>query len=82
MSRLLRIAVDHSRCVGNAMCVATAPGVFAHNEERQSVVIDPAAETEERILEAAFNCPTSAIRVEIAEGGERLFPRDAGRASE
>jgi ferredoxin len=56
------------------MCVATAPGVFAHNDQRQSEVVDPEGESEEKILEAAFNCPTGAIRVEIAEGGERLFP--------
>ena len=28
------------------MCVATAPGVFAHNENRQSTVIDPAGDAE------------------------------------
>jgi ferredoxin len=56
------------------MCLATAPGVFAHNDQRQSEVVDPEGASEEKILEAAFNCPTGAIRVEIAEGGEQLFP--------
>ncbi len=74
MSRRLNVSVDHSRCVGNAMCLATAPGVFAHNVDRQSEVVDPAGDTEEKILEAAFNCPTGAIGVEVAESGERLFP--------
>ena len=74
MTRRLGVFVDHSRCVGNAMCLATAPGVFAHNADRQSEVVDPAGDTEEKILEAAFNCPTGAIRVEVAESGERLFP--------
>ncbi|MEE9576836.1 MAG: ferredoxin [Gemmatimonadota bacterium] len=75
MSRRLNVSVDHSRCVGNAMCLATAPGVFAHNADRQSEVVDPAGDTEEKILEAAFNCPTGAIRVEVDETGKRLFPR-------
>ncbi len=74
MTRRLHVFVDHSRCVGNAMCLATAPAVFAHNADRQSEVVDPLGDTEEKILEAAFNCPTSAITVEVAETGERLFP--------
>ncbi len=74
MTRRLDVFVDHSRCVGNAMCLATAPGVFAHNADRQSEVVDPAGDTEEKILEAAVNCPTGAIRAEVAETGERLFP--------
>ncbi len=75
MSRRLDISVDHTRCVGNAMCVATVPGVFEHNENRQSTVIDPSGGTEEKILEAAFNCPTGAITVALADTGERLFPK-------
>ena len=63
-----------ARCVGNATCLATAPGVFAHNADRQSEVVDPAGATEEKILDAAVNCPTGAIRVEVAESGDRLFP--------
>ncbi len=74
MTRRLNVRVDHARCVGNAMCLATAPGVFAHNDQRQSEVIDPQGASEEKILEAAFNCPTGAIRVENAESGEQLFP--------
>lgn len=75
MTRRLKISVDHACCVGNAMCLATAPGVFAHNDRRQSEVIDPEGDSEEKILEAAFNCPTGAIRVETAAGGELLFPK-------
>ncbi len=74
MTRRLRIAVDHGLCVGNAMCVATAPGVFVHDENRQSQVRDPAGGTAEKILEAAANCPVRAITVVDADTGERLFP--------
>jgi len=74
MARKLRISVDHNLCVGNAMCETFAPGVFVLNDDRQSEAVDPDADTEENILEAAENCPVSAITVVDAETGERLFP--------
>lgn len=74
MSRRLRIRVSHDRCVGNAMCLATAPSTFEHDEHRQSVVVDPEGDPEEDVLQAARNCPTAAITVEVEETGERLFP--------
>ncbi len=74
MARKLKVWVDHQACVGNAMCESIAPKVFRLNEDRQSEVADPAGDTEAKILEAAENCPVSAIFVEDAETGERLFP--------
>ncbi len=71
---MVRIEVDHALCVGNAMCVATAPGVFAHNENRQSTVVDAGGEPTALVLEAAANCPVSAIRVVDAQTGRTLFP--------
>lgn len=76
MTRRLRVWVDHTRCVGNAMCLETAPRVFAHNAQRQSEVVDPTGEAPDKILEAAMNCPTSAIRVEDGETGVIVFPRE------
>ena len=74
MARKLRIWVDHNVCVGNAMCESIAPKVFVLNANRQSEAVNPAGDTEAKILEAAENCPVSAIFVEDAETGERLFP--------
>jgi ferredoxin len=74
MARKLRITVNHNKCVGNAMCMTFATKTFALNDNRQSEVIDPAGDSEPVILEAAENCPVSAITVEDAETGERLFP--------
>ena len=73
MARKLRVWVDHNVCVGNAMCESIAPKVFQLNDNRQSEAVNPAGDTEEKILEAAENCPVSAIFVEDAETGERLF---------
>ena len=74
MARPLRVWVDQHRCVGNAMCEALAPAVFRLNANRQSEAINPAGDTEAKILEAAENCPVSAIFVEDAQTGTRLFP--------
>jgi ferredoxin len=74
VSRKLRVWVDHNICVGNAMCETIAPRVFRLNENRQSEAVDSAADRLEKILEAAENCPVSAIFVEDAETGEKLFP--------
>ncbi len=74
MARQLRVEVDHDRCVGMGMCLTFAPGVFAHNDRRQSEVVDPDGDSEAAIMEAASNCPTAAIKVEDAATGEVLFP--------
>ena len=74
MPRKLRVWVDHTACVGNAMCETIATKSFRLNEKRQSEAIDPPGDSEDAILEAAENCPVSAIFVEDAETGERLFP--------
>jgi ferredoxin len=66
--------VDNNVCVGNVMCENFAPHVFQLNANRQSETVKPAGDIEEKILEAAENCPVSAIFVEDAETGERLFP--------
>lgn len=74
MGRKLRVWVDPNVCVGNAMCVAIASACFRLNEKRQSETVDPTADSAEKVLEAAENCPVSAIHVEDVESGEKLFP--------
>ena len=56
------------------MCEVIAPKVFVLNENRQSEPVNPDGDTVGIILEAAANCPVSAITVKDAETGERLFP--------
>ncbi len=74
MARKLRVSVDLDICVGNAMCETYAPKVFVLNDDRQSTVADPNADTLENIMEAAQDCPVSAITVVDDETGETLFP--------
>ena len=75
MNRRLSIEVDHGLCVGNAMCLELAPGVFEHNDHRQSEAVDPEGGTLDEVLLAATNCPTAAITVRDAETGELIFPK-------
>jgi ferredoxin len=74
VARKVKVWVDPQVCVGNAMCENIAPHVFRLNDNRQSEAVDPNGDSVEKILEAAENCPVSAIFVEDAETGERLFP--------
>jgi ferredoxin len=74
VARKVRVWVDPQICVGNAMCESIATKTFRLNDNRQSEVINPEGDSVETILEAAENCPVSAIFVEDAETGERLFP--------
>ena len=74
MPRKLRVSVDLDICVGNAMCETYAPKVFVLNDDRQSTVADPNSDTFENIMEAAQDCPVSAITVIDDETGESLFP--------
>jgi ferredoxin len=74
MARKLKITVDLNVCVGNAMCETFATNTFALNDDRQSSVANPDGDTEDVVLEAAENCPVSAITVLDAETGEQLFP--------
>jgi ferredoxin len=72
--RRLRVHIDYDRCVGSAICVRIAPGVFALNDAGQSSVRDPDGDSTEKVLEAAEGCPTMAILVEDEETMEQLFP--------
>lgn len=56
------------------MCIQTAPAVFGLDSRKQSIVIDPAGDSPARVREAAEQCPVSAIILEDADTGERIFP--------
>ncbi len=70
----IHVQVDHTRCVGSTICTQLAPKVFALDEKGQAAVVNLDGENEARIQEAADGCPVSAIVIENAETGKRLFP--------
>jgi ferredoxin len=71
----VHIKIDYNKCVGSTICVMDLPDVFSLNEDAQSQVLDPAAASRQKIIDAAGACPMSAISVFDTETGERLFPQ-------
>ena len=66
------ITVDRALCIGSGDCVDTAPDVFQLDEEDKAVVVDPDGAPLDDVLDAARNCPVSAIFV-VGEAGD-LYP--------
>jgi ferredoxin len=72
----MKISVDRTKCEGYAKCVQAAPKVFKLDAKMIAEVIDPKADTDEKILLAAKICPTKAITVEEEGTGKKVFPVD------
>ena len=68
----IRIEVDRALCIGSGDCVETAPEVFELDAEDKARVIDPDGVSTDRVIDAAGNCPVTAIFVH-GEAGE-LYP--------
>ena len=68
----IRIVVDRALCIGSGDCVDTAPDVFELDAEDKARVIDPDGAPTDVVIEAATNCPVTAIFV-YGESGE-LYP--------
>jgi ferredoxin len=66
----LDVEIDSDACIGSGNCVYEAPGVFDLDDHSISVVVDPTAAPEEKIVAAARKCPARAITVAI--GGVRI----------
>lgn len=67
------ISIDQSRCIGAGNCVHIAPKTFQLDEENVAYLVDPSAETDEDILDAAKSCPTDAIYLDT-EDGRAVYP--------
>jgi ferredoxin len=68
----IHVEVDRSLCIGSGDCVDTAPDVFQLDDEDKAVVVDPDGASADIVLEAAGNCPVTAIFV-VGESGD-LYP--------
>ena len=60
----VKITIDRDTCIGSGNCVHWAPAVFDQDDEGYAIVIDAAGAPEDKIREAARNCPTRSIGVE------------------
>ncbi len=68
----IEITVDRGLCIGSGDCVDSAPDVFELDAEDKARVIDPDGAPVEEVLEAAGNCPVTAIFVRGEDGD--LYP--------
>ena len=68
----IHVEVDRGLCIGSGDCVDTAPDVFQLDDEDKAVVVDPDGAPTDEVVDAAANCPVSAIRV-VGEDGD-LYP--------
>ena len=68
----VEITVDRALCIGSGDCVDTAPDVFQLDDEDKAVVVDPDGASLDDVIEAARNCPVSAIFVASEDGD--LYP--------
>ena len=68
----IRIEVDLALCIGSGDCVDTAPEVFELDEDDKARVIDPDGAPADVVLEAAGNCPVTAIFIYGDDGA--LYP--------
>lgn len=64
----IRIEVDRDLCIGSGDCVDSAPAVFALDDDGKAIVIDADGASLDEIVEAARNCPVTAILVSGEHG--------------
>ena len=64
----IRVEVDRGLCIGSGDCVDTAPDVFQLDDEDKAVVVDPDGAPYDEVLEAAQNCPVTAISIAGEDG--------------
>ncbi len=74
MARQLQVTVDKSACVHYGACIKMVPTVFGTDADGKSEVIDPTGSSapEAEIIQAALNCPMSAIAVSDEHGNDLL----------
>ena len=72
----MKITVDRTKCEGYAKCVQVTPKVFKLDAKMIAEVIDPKADSDEKVLFAAKLCPTKAISLEEESTNKKIFPPD------
>ena len=68
----IAIEVDRDLCIGSGDCVASQPDVFELDDDGKAIVLDPDAASSDQVVEAAMNCPVTAIFVSGEEG--EIYP--------
>ena len=71
----MKITIDKEACGACDVCADSAPNTFEMGDDAKARVKDPTGDSKEIILEAAENCPMSAITVQDADTGAQLYPK-------
>lgn len=67
-----KISVDKNGCIGSAMCLAVAPGLFVMDGRRRSGPVDAESDPDEAVRDAAASCPSAAISLVDAATGQAV----------
>jgi len=70
LSKISKIEIDTTLCIGDGTCEVLAPKSFKLNSEGKSIVIRPWTDNEEDIKRAVESCPVLAIKIFDEEGKE------------
>ena len=68
----LSIEINREVCMGSGNCSFWAPAVFDLDDDGIAIVIDPAGDTDDKVILAAQGFPTQAIAV--FRDGEKIVP--------
>jgi ferredoxin len=62
----MKVVVDYDVCASNAVCMGIVPEVFEVRDDGFLYVLqeNPAADLQDKVRQAANNCPTGAITLE------------------
>ena len=59
----MKVEIDRDGCIGCGLCVDICPEVFTIADDGLSSVIPGAEGSDEKIVEAADNCPVDVIHI-------------------
>ncbi|MEM7157005.1 MAG: ferredoxin [Myxococcota bacterium] len=69
-----RLIIERDRCIGAGACLALCPDHFELDDEARSRALTELIDADDDAIAAARSCPTEAIRIESADGGEPIYP--------
>ena len=73
MTELWTVEVDTAVCVGSGLCAANAPECFSLDTSGRARQPEAPVVAADEVLEAAENCPATAITLRRTTGGEEIF---------
>lgn len=60
----MKITINQETCIGCGTCLALAPGSFRWSADNKAEPINPPADDEKTVKDAAAACPVQSITIE------------------